>query len=138
MPELSKTAKASTVKAVKEVVVETPEEAIRQIRWERQAHIWPRTDRIDKLLAAYDKLLFANGELTKALNEETSKVLTLQADQNKIREYDALKSEGLSDHEARETIWPALQMATIPAQEEDEHHLVDFGHDNRHSHPEGA
>lgn len=56
MAELSKTAKASMVKAPKkEQAVETTEEAIRQIRMDRAGQLFiVRMDRIDKLLAAYD------------------------------------------------------------------------------------
>lgn len=56
MAEMSKTAKASMVKAPKEKKVEeSTEEAIRQIRIDRQAGLAVlRFDRVDKLLAAYD------------------------------------------------------------------------------------
>ena len=58
MPELSKTAKASMGKQYKEVHVETTEEAIHAIRVNRAGalHIGDMS-RVDKLLAAYDKLM---------------------------------------------------------------------------------
>ena len=55
---VSKTAKASMIKQGKEFHVETTEEAIRAIRVNREAgdlHIGDMS-RVDKLLAAYDKL----------------------------------------------------------------------------------
>lgn len=57
MAELSKTARASMGKTVKEVHVETTEEAIRKIREYRAGglHIGDMS-RVDKLLAAYDAL----------------------------------------------------------------------------------
>lgn len=54
MPELSKTARASQVKEVKEKHAETMAEAIKALRIDREAHIWPNCERIDKLLFAYD------------------------------------------------------------------------------------
>jgi hypothetical protein len=58
MPELSKTARASMGKQYKEVHVETTEEAIHAIRMNRAGglHIGDMS-RVDKLLAAYDKLM---------------------------------------------------------------------------------
>lgn len=58
MPELSKTARASMGKVEKKVKIEeSTEEAIRQIRLDRQAKLAIlREDRIDRLLAAYDGL----------------------------------------------------------------------------------
>jgi hypothetical protein len=55
MPELSKTARASMGKQTKEVHQETPEEAIRQLRLNREAglHVGDMS-RVDALLAAYD------------------------------------------------------------------------------------
>jgi len=57
MAELSKTAKASMIQETKkEVKIETEAEAIRQIRIDRLANLSIlREDRIDKLLAAYDR-----------------------------------------------------------------------------------
>ena len=75
MPELSKTARASQVKEVKEKHVETTEEAIKALRLDREAHIWPNTERIDKLLAAYDTLKTAYVELTQKF-DATEKDLT--------------------------------------------------------------
>lgn len=58
MAELSKTARASMGKVVKEKKAEeSVKEAIRQIRIDRQAGLFiVRMDRVDKLLAAYDEL----------------------------------------------------------------------------------
>lgn len=64
MPELSKTARASLGKQVKEIYTETPEKAIAELRNDRAAHLWPNTQRIDALLAAYDATLaLYNGRL---------------------------------------------------------------------------
>jgi hypothetical protein len=67
MTELSKTARASMGKQVKETTVETTEEAIRQIRLNRAGglHIGDMS-RVDKLLQAYDELR-AKYEMSKAL-----------------------------------------------------------------------
>ena len=55
---VSKTAKASMGKQYKEVHVETTEQAIRAIRINREAGLFiGDMSRVDKLLAAYDKLM---------------------------------------------------------------------------------
>jgi translation elongation factor EF-4 len=103
MAELSKTARASMGKQVKEVHVETTEEAIKAIRDNRAAglHIGDMA-RVDKLLQAYDEL------------------------KNTLKLSDAVESA------AKEL------MVTIPAQEEDPNHMVDFGHHTAHKEFEGA
>jgi len=65
MTELSKTARASMGKQVKESHVETTEEAIRQIRLNRAGglHIGDMS-RVDKLLKAYDEALLRVERLT--------------------------------------------------------------------------
>lgn len=79
MTELSKTARQSMGKAVKEVHVETAEEAIHAIRVNRAASLFVGDmSRIDKLLEAFDKVVFASGELTNALNEATGKLFTFE------------------------------------------------------------
>lgn len=55
MAEISKTAKASMVREVKEVRVETPEESIRQLRLNLVAGLYVTPDRIRVLLSAYDQ-----------------------------------------------------------------------------------
>ena len=81
MAELSKTARASMGRSMKEVHVETTEEAIKAIRDNRAGNLFiGDMSRVDKLLEAFDKVVFANGELTNALNQETSKVLTLESE----------------------------------------------------------
>lgn len=58
MAELSKTARASMGKQVKEVHAETTEEAIRQIRLNRAGGLFiGDMFRIDKLIKAYDEAL---------------------------------------------------------------------------------
>lgn len=109
MAELSKTARASMGKQVKEVHEESTEEAIRQIRLERAAGLWPNCSRIDKLLAAYDKLSAETKELAKASTELIEQIIP-----------------------------EAIVPAEIPAQEEDPNHMVDFGHNIAHKEPEGA
>lgn len=52
--KLSKTAKASMVKEVKQVRTETPEEALRQLRLNLDAGLFVTPDRIRILLSAYD------------------------------------------------------------------------------------
>ncbi len=121
MAELSKTAKASMVQAPKEKKAEeSTEEAIRQIRIERQAGIWPSTSRIDKLLAAYDALVAVSRQPSA---ERVAEVLTKQNFATPIEEI-------LSER--------TLVMAELPAQEEDPYHLVDFGHHTIHPRAEGG
>lgn len=110
MTELSKTARASMGKAVKEVHVETTEEAIQAIRNNRAAglHIGDMS-RIDKLLQAYDE----------AISE--IKILVTVAENSPLSDEKELSL-----------------LASIPAQEEDPNHLVDFGHHVAHKEPEGA
>jgi hypothetical protein len=68
MPELSKTARASLGKVVKEVHVETIEEAIKAIRSNREAKLFiGDMSRVDKLLVAYDSVSL-EASLVKGLN----------------------------------------------------------------------
>jgi hypothetical protein len=160
MAELSKTARASMGKVEKkEVVVESLEESIRQIRIDREAKLFVvRMDRIDNLLAAFDR----EREAVKMLAESTSGLLKraeiaeaalLQANYE-LREYlklgkiaedlnkisQAFNGQDImvsaTEIEAAQGCGPI--MAEIPAQEHDEHHLVDFGHHTTHTHHEGA
>jgi hypothetical protein len=67
MTELSKTARASLGKQIKEVHVETTEEAIKAIRVNREAGLFiGDMSRVDKLLAAYDRELSAVATLAPA------------------------------------------------------------------------
>lgn len=111
MAELSKTARASQVKEVKEVRVETTEEAIRQIRLNLEAKLYITPDRIAKLLAAYDKLQNETNELAKEAVKFVEHVLPAAV---------VMKDEAF-DHPV-----------------EDEHHLVDFGHHTVHKTDAGA
>lgn len=108
MAELSKTARASMGKQVKEVYEESTEEAIRQIRLERQAGLWPNCSRIDKLLAAYDAV-YAELEYIKT---------------------------GSHEADSKNNYGPVP--AEIPAQEEDPNHMADFEREVAHREPEGA
>ena len=131
MPELSKTAKASMGKQYKEVHVETTEEAIHAIRVNRDGglHIGDMS-RVDKLLEAFDKILFANGELTNALNDATSKQLTLEKELYDLQ--NTLKLSDVWNAGKQQVIDDAVDsaakelMAAIPAQEEDPEHMKDF------------
>jgi hypothetical protein len=98
MPELSKTARASMGKQVKEVHVETPEEAIRQLRLNREArlHIGDMS-RVDALLKAYD--------------EVKARLMSYEAPTGAAR--------AIADFIDK-------QMAELPAQEEDPEHMADF------------
>jgi hypothetical protein len=57
MGTLSKTAKASMVKEVKQARIETPEESLRQLRLDLGAGLYIPVHRIKVLLGAYDALL---------------------------------------------------------------------------------
>lgn len=137
MTELSKTARASQVKEVKEKHVETTEEAIRQLRLERVAHIWPNPQRIDALLTAYDEAiakLEAHDEMTKSLPY----VLKLISDPSFVSVVESAGYKINVTNSVKQAIESSVVMAEIPAQEHDEHHLVDFGHHTTHPVAEGA
>jgi hypothetical protein len=98
MPELSKTARASLGKVVKEVHVETTEEAIKAIRSNREAKLFVGDmSRVDKLLAAYDALrteaAFARG-LEASLQLKTE-ALTVLGEENKQLAQHVQKLEAL-------------------------------------------
>lgn len=57
MAELSKTAKASMVREVKKVKVETPEESLRQLRLDLAAGLYVPAHRIKLLLNLYDAVI---------------------------------------------------------------------------------
>lgn len=101
MPEISKTARASMGKQVKEVHQETPEEAIRQLRLNRAAglHIGDMS-RVDALLKAYDEAVLELKDMAAA-------------------------GVGLIKGIIPEAI---VSMAELPAQEEDPEHMRDFEH----------
>jgi hypothetical protein len=138
--ELSKTAKASMVQVPKEKKAEeSTEEAIRQIRIERQAGIWPSTSRIDKLLAAYDK--FREDLIYGVVVEEVKKLedghsIKITKVHDEISVEPVTEMLGVEDFAA---FSPAnVVMAELSSQEEDPHHMVDFGHHTTHSVSEGA
>jgi hypothetical protein len=158
MSELSKTARASMGRQVKEVHVETTEEAIKAIRDNRAAglHIGDMS-RVDKLLANRDeavqeivKLQFETGSLGLLRNEELQAALT-ETEQKLLDvsgAYDAVKDELaalkeiedgtvtlIKHHENGSHDITTVVMASIPNGEL-EH--ADFGHDNTHRHHEGA
>jgi len=154
MAELSKTAKASMIQETKkEVKIETEAEAIRQIRIDRLANLSIlREDRIDKLLAAYDRdhaavLHLANstaGLLKRAEAAEEAvmefawaNMLESGKSYRVMRIHDEISVEPIEDTIIEQMIEPTppadldfshIDMATIP----------DFGHDVTHPHPEGA
>jgi hypothetical protein len=119
MPEISKTARASMGKQTKEVHVETPEEAIRQLRLNREAglHIGDMS-RVDALLKAYD----TEKEVVKVLHAEITK---LKSTLKLADVWNAGKQQVIDD--AVNSAAKEL-MATIPAQEEDPEHMRDFEH----------
>ncbi len=86
MPELSKTARASQVKEVKEKHVETTEEAIKAVRLELDAHIWPNCERISKLLAAYDTLKTAYVEQSQKFDIEIETNNDLDDENKRLKE----------------------------------------------------
>jgi hypothetical protein len=181
MAELSKTARASMGKAVKEVHVETVEEAIRAIRLNRDAKGFiGDMSRIDRLLEAFDR----EREAVKLLAESTAALLkraetaeaTVTSLQDEVYKLNLSlvaipvaisESEILHAHEIarmadegcpHDTVVMAeisagqsfeagvtqilspekIAMAEIPAQAEDENHMVDFGHHTIHSQVEGG
>ena len=99
MAELSKTARASMGKQVKEVHVETTEEAIQAIRNNRAAglHIGDMS-RVDALLKAYDEAMLELNDMAAA-------------------------GVGLVKAIIPEAV---VSMAELPAQEEDPNHMNDF------------
>ena len=120
MTELSKTARASMGKAEKkEVVVETQEEAIRQLRLNLDAGLWVTPDRIRALLTAYDKLVLENTVVSSKAGKLQSELDTI------ITGCDSETIVALDK----------IQMAEIPNHELDH---TDFGHDITHPIAEGA
>jgi len=146
MAELSKTARASQVREVKEVRVETPEESIRQLRLNLAAGLYVTPDRIRVLLGAYDAQIEALGVLKQAddiaMREMELKIKNLEDTLDYGQQaYNALMEKttpGTIIEQMIEPLCPGVVMAEIPAREEDSHHLVDFGHHNTHSVAEGA
>jgi hypothetical protein len=146
MAELSKTARASLGKQVKEVHVETTEEAIKAIRDNRAAGLFVGDmSRVDKLLAAYDKLQAEMKVLAEAgtalIKNMIPEAIVLLEDTpvGKTFDHSQCPNPGVCLSDPTGLIHDtAVVMATIPAQEHDEHHLVDFGHDNTHPIAEGA
>jgi hypothetical protein len=167
MSELSKTARASMGRQVKEVHVETTEEAIKAIRDNRVAKLFiGDMSRVDKLLKALDdctnELVISDEKRIRAedqLAETEQKLLDVSSAYDAVKdelevtkkelanrihsELDASerarKAENALD-DADDTLLnaraePVLVMASIPNGEL-EH--ADFGHDNTHSHHEGA
>ncbi len=131
MAEMSKTARASMGKVEKkEKVVETPEESIRQLRLNLDAGLYVTPDRIRVLLTAYDQ----RGEELQAY----LKLGKMAQDMNTISRAWNGQDMVVSTTEIEAAQGRGPIMAEIPAQEHDEHHLVDFGHHNTHSHHEGA
>lgn len=113
MAELSKTARASMGKQVKEVHVETTEEAIKAIRVNREAGLFVGDmSRVDKLLAEYDRVLTELKTMAKAATKLV----------------DVLIPGAVVPMET-------VVMATIPNHELDH---TDFGHHTTHPVAEGA
>lgn len=169
MTELSKTARASTVKEKKERVEESVEEAIRQLRLNLGAGLYITSDRIRKLLECYDSVVIAFRGTTILLETQIDRVKALeQAVIMRDQELEELRTQGNDlvaalpvmiqtgiemaneavkigpiEYEPVTTIehredGTHVVMAELPAQEHDEHHLVDFGHHTIHEHKEGA
>jgi 50S ribosomal subunit-associated GTPase HflX len=89
MAELSKTAKASMVKEVKQVKAETPEESLRQLRLNLDAGLFITTDRIRVLLSAYDRAESKVAELQNQLAEATYAITHLHDLADESGEIDA-------------------------------------------------
>lgn len=157
MAELSKTAKQSMVREVKEVRVETPEESIRQLRLNLAAGLYVTPDRIKVLLAAYDQVReqVLESSWTTTLEEGKSYRITRVHDEISVESIEEGTQKFLSPAIIEQMIEPSpgqsfeagvamvltperLAMASIPAQEEDPHHLVDFGHHTVHTEAAGA
>lgn len=125
MAELSKTAKASVVKAVKEVYVETTEEAIQKIRNDRAGKLFVMNmDRVDKLLDAYDALVT---EL-KTINDSAAEVAKeMGATLSQLDEVRPVAERQLEEVipatekkvPAADIVRMAIAMATIPSMIED-------------------
>jgi hypothetical protein len=147
MGELSKTARASMVQSPKEKKTEeTPEQAIKAIRNNLVAGLWVGDNsRVVKLLDAYDK--FREDLIYSVVVEEVKKLesghsikITKVHDEISIEPADAIIEQmiepTITDIEARQGC--GVVTAEIPAQEEDPHHMVDFGHDTVHTEAAGA
>jgi hypothetical protein len=149
----SKTARASAVRTIKEVHVETTEEAIKAIRDNRAGGLFiGDMSRVDKLLKALDdctnELVISDQKLLNVSSaydavkdelEATKKELANRIHTELAASERARKAEAALDN-ADDTLLevlsaPSVVMASIPNHEL-EH--ADFGHDNTHSHHEGA
>lgn len=151
MPELSKTARASMGKEVKkEKAEETVEEAIRQLRLNLQAKLYITPERIQKLLEAYDSLITTFRGTTILLATQTDRVRALEQtvllQNQELEKYLELGRQVQTEPSVAVGVDlgfapPAVVVMKDPAFDhphEDEHHLVDFGHNTTHSKPEGA
>jgi hypothetical protein len=101
MAELSKTARSSMGRVVKEVHVETTEEAIHQIRLNRAAGLFiGDMSRVDKLLIAYDKVV-AEAKILAEAGVELIKTIIPEAfvPADSIRMAEVDNSERPEDHE---------------------------------------
>jgi hypothetical protein len=143
MAELSKTAKQSMVRETKEVRVETPEESIRQLRLNLDAKLYVTPDRIRVLLTTYDALDAAftaeHEQVLKLTGDNITLSVALHQAQAELKVM-AEAAVGLVKAIIPEAVVPvdSIQMAELPAQEHDEHHMIDFGHDTIHSQAEGG
>lgn len=136
MAEVSKTARASMVQAPQEKrAEETTEEAIRQIRLERAAGIWPSTSRIDKLLVAFDRERAAVAELAPACAGLLKRAETAEA---KLRAYEELSKSTELIVKHPEILTVTMKDPEFDHPHEDEHHMVDFGHHTVHPTDAGA
>lgn len=112
MPELSKTARASQVKEVKEKHAETIDEAIKALRLDREAHIWPNCERIDKLLLAYDSIkleaLLVPG-LQDSLHLKNDALIALGEENKRLGDEVARMAEALAKYDP-------IQIDSVPAE----------------------
>lgn len=141
MPELSKTARASQVKEVKEKHVETTEQAIAAIRLDREAHIWPNCERIDKLLAAFDMLKTAYVEQSQKLDaaekdltalKETNQnlealIVHLQDDIHEMERHDGDDGQGAAQGDPIAGVFHEDPPFVVPEHQHEVDRMVDEG-----------
>ena len=114
-------------------------------------------DRIKVLLSAYDQALVTIQPAVRATLTEAQQMIRELKDKliesvdistfesgksyRVTRVHDEISIEPIEDaiiEQMIEPLCPGVVMAEIRAQEEDPHHLVDFGHHNTHPVAEGA
>lgn len=124
MSKVSKTAKASEVQVKHEKKVISDEELIRQLRLDRESHIYPSTQGADALLRAYDVSLEAIKAITeshKNVVEQREQLEQLLANANQEIEDLNIENTHLVEgsNTSEETQGPACNFAYQEANDDD-------------------